>query len=327
MIRHRPVTLFTGQWSDRPLEEVAALAERLGFDGLEIDCAGGHLDVARAEADDAYLSGLRCILDDHGLGVWALSNHAAGNAVGTDRFDQRHAQLLSPRIWGDGVAEGVRARAADEMRATARVAARLGVERVVGFSGSTIWPYVIGFPGVDSGTIDAGFEDFARSWIPILDTFAEYGVRFAHEPHPGEIAFDYWTARRALDAVDGHPSFGFNWDPSHLTWQGVDTVRFIADFGDRIFHVDCKDTRVRPLDGRAGILGSHLSWGDDRRAWDFVTVGRGDVPWPSAFAALDAIDYPGPISIEWEDMAIEREIGAAESLAHVRSLLATTRRP
>ncbi|SEE77765.1 sugar phosphate isomerase/epimerase family protein [Ruania alba] len=319
----RPITLFTGQWSDTPLEDVIAQAASWGYDGVEIDCGGTHLDTLRAEEDPDYLAGIRRLLDQHGLGVWAVSNHAAGHAVGLPAFDFRHERMLAARIWGDGNADGIRERAREEMIRTARVARRLGVDRVVGFSGSSIWPFVVGFPGVDDDVIDAGFEDFARSWTPVLNAFAQEGVVFAHEPHPGEIAFDYWTCHRAVDAIAGHPAFGFNWDPSHLTWQGIDTVAFLLDFAERIHHVDCKDTRVRPADGRSGILGSHLPWGSVRRAWDFVTVGRGQVRWDDALRALNEIGYDGPVSVEWEDMAMTREAGAAEAAQFLHELQRT----
>jgi sugar phosphate isomerase/epimerase len=126
---------------------------------------------------------------------------------------------------------------------------------------------------------------------------------------------------RALEAVDGREAFGFNWDPSHMMWQGVDPVGFIVEFADRIHHVDCKDTRIRPATGRAGILGSHLPWGDPRRGWDFVSTGHGDVPWEDAFRALRHVGYSGPISVEWEDAGMEREHGAREAQEFVRSLL------
>jgi sugar phosphate isomerase/epimerase len=207
------------------------------------------------------------------------------------------------------------------MARAARVARKLGVDTVVGFTGSSIWPYVAMFPPVPEAVIDAGYEDFAARWNPILDVFDGEGVRFALEVHPGEIAYDYWTSVRALEAIEHREAFGFNWDPSHMMWQNIDPVGFIWDFKDRIYHVDCKDTRLRPHNGRAGILGSHLPWGDPRRGWDFVSTGHGDVPWEDSFRALDAIGYTGPISIEWEDAGMDRLHGAAQALTFVRSLL------
>jgi sugar phosphate isomerase/epimerase len=316
-----PVTLFTGQWADLPLEEVARLASSWGYDGLEIACSGEHLDVERAVDDDAYLADRRAILDRHGLQVHAISHHLAGQAVCDDPIDFRHQAILSSRVWGDGEPEGVRQRAAHELTLAARAARRLGVDTVVGFTGSSIWPYVAMFPPVPASVIDAGYEDFARRWNPILDVFDSEGVRFAHEVHPGEIAYDYWTSIRALEAIDHREAFGFNWDPSHMMWQNIDPVGFIVDFADRIYHVDCKDTRLRPTNGRAGVMGSHLAWGDPRRGWDFVSTGRGDVPWEDAFRALRSIGYAGPISVEWEDAGMSRLHGAAEAATFVRSLL------
>ena len=316
-----PVTLFTGQWADRPLEEVAKRAAEWGYDGLEIACSAEHLDVWRAAEDDAYLQGRLDLLDRHGLKVWALSNHLTGQAVCDDPIDFRHQAILRPRVWGDGDGEGVRQRAAEELKLTAKVARKLGVDVITGFTGSKIWPYVAMFPPVSAHVIEAGYEDFAARWNPILDVFDDEGVRYAHEVHPGEIAYDYWTCVRALEAVGHRPAFGFNWDPSHMMWQGVDPVGFIVDFAERIYHVDCKDTRLRPRTGRAGVLGSHLAWGDPRRGWDFVSTGHGDVPWEDAFRALRHVGYAGPISVEWEDAGMDRLHGAEEAQRFVRSLL------
>jgi sugar phosphate isomerase/epimerase len=317
----RPVTLFTGQWADLPLEEVAKLASEWGYDGLEIACSGDHLDVWRAAEDPDYVQQKLDLLDRHGLKVWAISNHLKGQAVCDDPIDFRHRAIVGQRVWGDGEAEGVRTRAAEEMKLTAQVARKLGVDTVTGFTGSKIWPYVAMFPPVPSDVIDDGFQDFADRWNPIMDVFDAEGVRFALEIHPSEIAYDYWTTVRTLEAIDRRNAFGLNWDPSHMFWQGIDTVGFIVDFADRIYHVDCKDNRVRPRTGSAGVLGSHLPWGDPRRGWDFVSTGRGDVPWEDAFRTLNAVGYQGPISVEWEDAGMDRLHGAKEALEYVRSLL------
>ena len=316
-----PVTLFTGQWADLPFEEVARLAAGWGYDGLEVATSGDHLDLARADEDDTYLKSRLEIMDKYGLKLYAISNHLGGQAICDDPIDFRHEAILRPYIWGDGDAEGVRQRAAEEMMRAARVARKLGIDTVVGFTGSSIWQYVAMFPPVPASRIEEGFEDFANRWNPILDIFDSEGVRFAHEVHPGEIAYDYWSSLRSLEAVNHREAFGFNWDPSHMMWQGLDPVGFIIDFKDRIYHVDCKDTRMKMGNGRAGIMGSHLPWGDPRRGWDFVSTGHGDVPWEDSFRALASIGYRGPISIEWEDAGMDRLHGAKEALGYVRSLL------
>lgn len=296
----RPITLFTGQWADLPFEEVARLAAGWGYEGLEIACWGDHLDVWRGAEDDDYIKGRREILDRYGLSVFAISNHLKGQAVCDDPIDARHRDILPDRIWGDGDPEGVRERAAEEMKMTARTAARMGVDTVIGFTGSSVWKYVAMFPPASQELIDAGYRDFAERWNPILDVFDEVGVRFAHEVHPSEIAYDYYTTERALEAIGHRPAFGLNWDPSHFIWQGLDPVMFLWDFRDRIYHVDCKDSKLRTGNGRRGVLGSHLPWADPRRGWDFVSTGHGDVPWEDCFRMLNTIDYSGPLSIEWE---------------------------
>jgi sugar phosphate isomerase/epimerase len=316
----RPITLFTGQWADLPFTEMCRLASDWGYDGLEIACSGDHFEVDKALADDTYVQGRKDILADHGLRVWAISNHHVGQAVCDDPIDDRHKGIVPRRVWGDGDPEGVRQRAAEELKDTARAAAELGVKTVVGFTGSKIWKMVAMYPPASASMIDDGYRDFADRWNPILDVFDEVGVRFAHEVHPSEIAYDYWTTVRTLEAIGYREAFGLNWDPSHFVWQDLDPVGFMWDFRDRIYHVDCKDTKRQVGNGRNGRMGSHLPWADPRRGWDFVSTGHGDVPWEACFRMLNTIGYDGPISIEWEDAGMDRLVGGPEALEFVRQL-------
>jgi sugar phosphate isomerase/epimerase len=167
--------------------------------------------------------------------------------------------------------------------------------------------------------IEDGYADFANRWNPILDVFDEVGVKYALEVHQSEIAYDFWTTKRALEAIDHREAFGINFDPSHLHWQMVDPVTFIYEFADRIYHMHVKES-VRNLNGRNGIVSSHLQFGDHRRGWDFVSPGRGGVPFEKVFRALNATGYEGPFSVEWEDNNMNRDQGAPEALKLVRSL-------
>src|ERR687891_170313 len=259
----RPVTLFTGQWADLPLEELAEKAAGWGFDGLELACWGDHFEVDRALAEDGYIESRREILDRNGLRCWALGAHLVGQAV-CDPGDERHLAILPPEVWGDGDPEGLRQRAAERMKDTARAAARLGLE-----------------------------------------------------VHPTEIAYDFVTTRKALEAIDHRPGFGINFDPSHFAHQFLDSAAFVEEFADRIYHVHVKDSR-KTLDGRRSILGGHLNFGEDGRGWDFVSPGHGDVDFESLLRALNRIGYEGPLSIEWEDAGMDREWGAQDALAFVR---------
>lgn len=314
----RPITLCTGQWADLPLETLAAKAKEFGFDGLELSCSGDHFEVARAVAEPDYCERKRSLLERHGMAVFSISNHLAGQAV-LDHVDARHKAILPAYIWGDGRPEGVSARAAEDMKNAARAAQKLGIEVVNGFTGSSIWHLLYSFPPVPPAMIDAGFQLLAERWNPILDVFGQCGVKFALEVHPTEIAFDLYTAERALEALDFRPEFGFNFDPSHLIWQGVNPARFIRKFPDRIFHVHMKDAIVR-LDGESGILSSHLNFGDPRRGWDFRSLGHGSVNFEEIIRALNDAGYTGPLSVEWEDNGMDREHGAREACDYVRKL-------
>lgn len=315
----RPVTLFTGQWADLPLAELAPLARRMGYDGLELACWGDHFNVQQALASPDYAMRQRELLADHGLQCFAIGNHLTGQAV-CDRIDERHQAILPAHVWGDGDPEGVRRRAAQEMKDTARAAARFGVKTVTGFTGSSIWHAVYAFPPTSQDYIERGFQDFATRWMPILDEFEASGVNFALEVHPSEIAFDIASAQRALDAVNGHRRFGFNFDPSHLGYQGVDYIRFIRTFGQRIFNAHMKDVWWGKGDGTVGVFGGHTAFGDARRHWDFRSVGRGMIDFESLIVALNDVGYTGPLSVEWEDSRMDRVHGATESAAFCRRL-------
>jgi sugar phosphate isomerase/epimerase len=312
----RPVTLFTGQWADLPLAELATKAAGWGYDGLELACWGDHFEVDRAVADAGYCRERRRLLEQHGLGCFAIGAHLVGQAV-CDPIDARHRSILPPELWGDGDPAGVRARAAERMKDTARAAARFGVTTVNGFTGSPTWHLLYSFPPNDPAEIERGYAAFAEAWGPILDVFDAEGVRFALEVHPTEIAYDFVTTGKALAAVDRRPAVGINLDPSHFAHQFLDPARFALEFADRIYHVHVKDSKRR-LDGRRSILASHLGFGDERRGWDFVSPGRGDVDFDELLRALNRIGYAGPLSVEWEDSGMDREYGAREALAFVR---------
>lgn len=324
----RSVTLFTGQWADLSLAELAPKVKEMGYDGVELACWGDHFDVAKALSEPGYIEAKWALLKQNDLTCFAISNHLVGQAV-CDNIDERHAAILSPEIYGDGDPEGVRQRAAQGMIDTARAARKFfdakpggAPERVVvnGFTGSSIWHLLYSFPPVTPGQLDAGFADFAKRWKPILDAFEAENVDFALEVHPTEIAFDIATAARAINALGGHPRFGFNYDPSHLGYQGVDYVKFIREFAERIFHVHIKDAWWGHGNGDVGVFGGHTNFGDARRYWDFRSPGRGDINFEEIIVALNDIAYQGPLSIEWEDVRMDRIHGGTEACAFTRKL-------
>lgn len=324
----RPVTLFTGQWADLPIAELLPKIKEMGYNGVELACWGDHFDVDLALTDDSYLEGLWALIESNGLACYAISNHLMGQAV-CDLIDERHKAILPEDVWGDGDPEGVRQRAAEKMKDTARAARKFFDLRkdnlpyapvVNGFTGSSIWHALYAFPPTSQDYLEKGFIDFADRWIPILDAYEECDINFALEVHPTEIAFDIATAERALKAVHGHQRFGFNYDPSHLGYQGVDYVRFIRNFKSRIFHVHMKDVWWGQGNGSVGVFGGHTDFCDSRRYWDFRSVGRGNIDFEKVIVALNDINYNGPLSVEWEDGRMDRFHGATESAEYVKKV-------
>ena len=313
----RPITLFTGQFADIPLADLATKAKGWGYEGLELACWGDHVDVERAAKDLKYAKSRGEILADNGLKLFAISNHLAGQLV-CDLNNDSRSDMFAPKDCA-GNAEKKRKWAVQTMKYTAKAAKNIGVKVVNGFTGSSIWHFLYSFPPVSDQMIEDGFAQFAKLWNPILDEFDKCGVKFALEVHPTEIAFDIVTARRALKAVGNRKAFGFNFDPSHLHWQMVDPVAFLKAFPDRIYHVHMKDAAVT-LDGTSGILSSHLNFGTPGRGWDFRSLGRGQIKFEEIIRTLGAINYNGPLSVEWEDAAMDREFGAAEAAAFVKKL-------
>ncbi len=310
----RPITLFSGQWADLTFDAFCAKTKSFGYDGVEIACWGDHMDVKKAATDPAYAAGRKAILAKHGLKCWALGAHLAGQCVG---------DLWDPRLDGfapadcKGKPDKIRAWAIQEMKYTAQAAKNMGCSVVTGFMGSAVWKYWYSFPQTTEEMVDAAFKEIVDLWSPIFDEFDRQGVKFALEVHPTEIAFDYYTAERLLKEFKQRKTLGFNFDPSHLIWQGVTPHVFLRDFCKKVYHVHMKDAAVN-RDGKAGIIGSHLTFGDNRRGWNFRSLGHGDVDFESIIRELNAAGYKGPLSVEWEDSGMEREYGAREAYEFVK---------
>lgn len=331
----RPVTLFTGQWADLPLAELLPKIKEMGYDGVELGCWGDHFDVQAALNEDGYVEKLWVLLEKNDLSCYAISSHLVGQAV-CDLIDERHQAILPDYVWGDGEPEGVRQRAAKELMDTAKACRKFvdagksymsgrdgGCQHkavVNGFTGSSIWHALYAFPPTSQEYLQKGFDDFGQRFKPIMDAFEKEDVYFALECHPTEIAFDIVSAERAIEALDGHKRFGFNYDPSHFGYQGVDYVKFIRTFADRINHVHMKDAWWGHGDGTVGVFGGHTDFCDARRFWDFRSVGRGDVDFEEIIVALNDIRYGGPLSVEWEDGRMDRFHGAKESCEFVNAL-------
>ena len=177
----RKVTICSLQWGDLPLAKVCETMAELGYDGLELGLIGDHFDVEAAAKSKGWCDDLKGRLAAHGLGCWAISAHLQGQLV-CDVYDARHAAFAPKALRKDPKA--MRAWAVKTMKLAAKAARNMGINVVNGFTGSSIWPYLYSFPPVTKEMIAEGYRTFAKAWKPILDVFADNGVKFALEVHP-----------------------------------------------------------------------------------------------------------------------------------------------
>ncbi len=312
----RLLTLMTCQWADLEMETMCRKAKAMGYDGLELACWGNHLNLKKAVDDDQYVEDIKKLLNQYDLKVYALATHIIGQCVGD--YNDPRLNNFAPVELADNP-KAIREWAVTNMKYAAIAAKKLGCKVVTGFTGSPIWKYMYSFPQTTEAIIEAGYQEIYDLWSPILDVFKELGIQFALEVHPAEIAFDYYSTKRLLEKFVDRPEFGFNFDPSHLIWQGLKPELFLMDFADRVYHVHMKDAAVT-LDGRNGLLGSHVDFGELNRGWNFRSLGHGDVDFENIIRVLNKVGYKGPLSVEWEDSGMDREYGAAEAAAFVRKI-------
>ncbi len=312
----RLVTIFSGQWADLPFEEACGKYKSFGYEGVEIACWGDHMDVRKAATDSSYVEQKKAVLKKYNLKCFALGAHLSGQCVG-DLWDERVDGFAPKELAGKP--DAIREWAIEEMKYTVKAAAAMGCSVVTGFMGSPIWKFLYSFPPTSEKMVEDGFALIKKLWTPILDEFDKNNVKFALEIHPGEIAFDYYTTKKLFEVFENRKALGINFDPSHLYWQGMKPELLIKDFPNKIYHVHIKDASVT-LDGRSGILGSHIEFGDLRRGWNFRSPGHGGVDFEAIIRELNVAGYLGPLSVEWEDNGMDREFGAIDAVRFVKTI-------
>jgi sugar phosphate isomerase/epimerase len=312
----RPVTIFTGQWADLTFEQMCKTASEMGYDGLELATWGNHIDPKKAAEDDGYVRQVKDTMKKYNLKTWAISAHLCGQLVG-DVYDRRH-NGFAPQSVADNP-KAMREWAVQEVKYIIKAAENLGIKVITGFTGSPIWNYWYSFPQTTQEMIDEGYQTIVERWSPLFDEMDKKGIVFALEVHPTEIAYDYYTFVKLLEAFDNRKTLGMNFDPSHLLWQGIKPHLMIRELPDRVYHVHIKDAAVT-LDGLTAILGSHIEFGKTKRGWNFRSPGRGDVDFGAIIRELNEIDYNGPLSVEWEDSGMDRLRGGAEACEFVKKI-------
>jgi sugar phosphate isomerase/epimerase len=296
----------------QPFEEALATAAQLGFEAIElpVDARNPFIDL-----EEALAGGWRRIarsVRDVGLAISALSNHQEGQLLlGPHGID---TDAIHP-----GDAEEKIRYATRRLEQTAMLAKRLEVGVVCGFTGCEDYSRWFPWP------VEDGYErmggTFRQRLVPLLDTFARHGVRFAHECHPKQFAYNLETARLALELVDGHPALGFNFDPANLVLAGMNPVVFVAELGDRIVHVHAKDAeRVEHQADRSGLL-AHGRWDRRDRGFRFRIPGWGDLNWKQLISELRQAGYDGVLAVEHEDPVIGRVEGLQKAYEFLSPLV------
>lgn len=310
------IGILTALFDSQPLEEVADYVADLGYEAVELTTwmGSGHFDLDRATSDTQYGKNLKKMLASRGLTISALSDHLSSQQVlppNDASFDDWSPVKDKQEMYEYG---------RDHLLRTARAASDLEIPVVNGFFGSTVWGSWYTWPPKHLEIYNQGWDLFVERWNPILDEFAKLGVKFAHETHPTEIAYNITTAQTAVEKLD-RDDWGFNFDPSHFIWQQIDPVIFVKTFGHRILHVHAKDFEVQEDEIRRDGVLSTGSWRDPRRAARYRVVGWGQVPWKRIITALLEVGYDYVMSYEHEDPVMSERDGAEKAMAYLRPLM------
>lgn len=297
------------------LDGLAAWAANIGFKALQIPCNHRAIfDVELAASSQQYCDEVKGVLAEHGLQISELSTHLEGQLIAVHPAYNQPFSGFAP----EAVPNSPTARqewAAGIVKNAAQASARLGLNAHATFSGSLAWPYLYPWPPHNATLFAESFKELARRWLPILNTFDEYGVDVCYEIHPSEDLHDGASFERFLDEVNGHPRCNILFDPSHLHLQQIDYLAYLDIYHERIkaFHV--KDAEFNK-NGRSGVYGGYQPW--LQRAGRFRSPGDGQIDFKSIFSKLTQYDYRGWAVLEWECCLKNSEDGAREGSRFIR---------
>lgn len=300
------------------LDTIADYMAAKGYKGLQLPAWDGRIiDLQKAAESKTYCDELKGKLADKGLVITELSTHLQGQLVASHpTYNAMYDAFAPAETHGNEPAR--RAWAIQQLKYAAKASNNLGLTSHVGFSGALAWPFLYPWPQRPAGLIETAFTELANRWKPILDVFDENGVDYCYELHPGEDLFDGTTFEMFVDALGGHKRACINYDPSHFILQGLDYVKFIDYYHERIkaFHV--KDAEFNPS-GKQGVYSGYAGWAD--RAGRFRSLGDGQVDFSAIFSKLSQYDYDGWAVLEWECCIKSSEQGATEGAPFIDSHL------
>ncbi|WP_257669643.1 sugar phosphate isomerase/epimerase family protein [Parapedobacter tibetensis] len=297
------------------LQSICQWAKELGFKGVQIPTwATDYFDLQKAAESKTYADEIKGMVNEMGLEITELSTHLQGQLVAVHpAYDQLFDSFAPPEYHNNPKART--AWAVQQLKYAAKASHNLGLTAHATFSGALLWPMVYPWPQRPQGIVDTGFAELADRWLPILNTFDEYGVDVCYEIHPGEDLHDGVSYERFLEKANNHPRACLLYDPSHFVLQSLDYLAYIDHYHERIkmFHV--KDAEFNPT-GKQGVYGGYQGWVD--RAGRFRSLGDGQVDFKAIFSKLTAYDFKGWAVMEWECAIKHPEDGAREGAVFIK---------
>lgn len=308
------LSVFNPVLGGMPYEEAMAYLSRSGVQAVEIGCGGfpgkAHCDPAVLLYDETKLDAFRRVLEKNQLEIAALSTH--GNPVHPDPETAKRFR--------------------DDFTNAVLLAERLGVKRIIAFSGcpggspedktpnwvTCAWPD--DFPKI----LDYQWNEvLIPYWRETAAFAAAHGIeKIALEMHPGFCVYNPETLMRLRDAVG--PLIGANFDPSHLFWQGIDPVAAIRYLKDAIYFFHAKDTKLDPINCPInGVLDTKSFTRESERSWIFRSVGYGHdmLLWRDIVSNLRLVGYDDVLSIEHEDSLMTPNEGLQKAISFLKDVL------
>ena len=313
--------IFLAQFADdqspfSSLEEIASWASKLGFKGVQIPSWDSRLfDLETAANSKSYCDDIQETLNNHGIELTELSTHLQGQLVAVHpAYDSMFDGFAAPEVRNNPAAR--QAWAVEQLKLAAKASSNLNLTTHASFPGALAWPYLYPWPQRPNGLVELAFDELAKRWHPILDSFEEAGVDIGFEIHPGEDLHDGITFEMFLERVKNHPRCNILFDPSHLVLQQLDYLAFLDEYKERIKLVHIKDAEFNPT-AKQGVYGGYQSWID--RAGRFRSLGDGQVDFKSIFSKLAANDFEGWAVLEWECCLKHQEDGAREGAQFIEN--------
>ena len=291
------------------LKNICKWASNLGYKGVQIPSWDTRLfDLSKAAESKNYCDEIKGILKQNNLTLTELSTHLQGQLIAVHpAYDIPFDGFAAENVRGNPQAR--QEWAVDQMMKAANASKNLELTAHATFSGALAWPYLYPWPQRPSGLVEEAFDELAKRWLPILNSFDKAGVDLCYEIHPGEDLHDGITFEMFLERVNNHQRCNMLYDPSHFVLQHLNYLDHIDIYHEKLkmFHV--KDAEFNPT-GKQGVYSGFQPW--INRAGRFRSLGDGQVDFKSIFSKLSGYDFDGWAVLEWECCIKSPEQGAKE---------------